>query len=378
MTLRHPLRAAALAVLLLSGGLSAAAAETVRSERHAFRVETLAGGLEHPWSVAFLPEGGMLITERAGRLRLYRGGRLDPRPFAGAPEVFADGQGGLLEVLLHPGFAENRLIYLSYSAHDGRAAHTRVTRYRLDLDGHRLTDGKRIFDGTPRVNTSHHFGGRMVFDRDGYLYLTVGERGQRDDAQDLSRPGGSVMRLRDDGAVPEDNPFVGRDGARAEIFTYGHRNPQGMARHPETGAIWIHEHGARGGDEVNILRAGRNYGWPVISYGTHYSGEKIGVGTRKEGMEQPLHYWVPSIAPSGMAFYTGDRFPGWRGDLFVGGLIGQVLVRLALDGTKVTREERLLEDRLGRIRDVRAGPDGYLYLTTDEAEGRLLRLVPAE
>jgi len=377
MTRRRRLCAAALAVLLLSGG-QPAAAETVRSERHAFRVETLAGGLEHPWSVAFLPGGGMLITERAGRLRLYRGGKLDPKPLAGVPKVFADGQGGLLEVLLHPHFAENRLIYLSYSAHDGRAAHTRVTRYRLDLDGHRLTGGKRIFDGTPRVNTSHHFGGRMVFDRDGYLYLTVGERGQRDDAQDLSRPGGSVMRLHDDGRVPRDNPFAGREGARAEIFTYGHRNPQGMALHPESGAIWIHEHGARGGDEVNILRAGRNYGWPVISYGTHYSGEKIGVGTRKEGMEQPLHYWVPSIAPSGMAFYTGDRFPAWRGDLFVGGLVGQVLVRLALDGTKVTREEQLLEDRLGRIRDVRAGPDGYLYLTTDEADGRLLRLVPAE
>ena len=377
MPVRKASLTAAAVLLLTACGVPDVPAETIRSERHAFRIETLAEGLDHPWSVAFLPGGGMLITEREGRLRLFRDGKLHPKPIAGVPAVFAEGQGGLHDIVLHPDYARNRLVYLAYAAREGGGAHTRVTRFRLDLDRHALVDPKRIFDGRPKVGSSHHFGGRMAFDRGGYLFLTVGERGERESAQRLDTHAGTMIRLRDDGSVPPDNPFVGRDDALPEIYSYGHRNPQGIALHPQTGEVWIHEHGPRGGDEINIVRPGRNYGWPKIGYGTHYSGAKIGVGTKAPEMEQPLHYWVPSIAPSGMAFYTADAFPDWRGSLFAGALVGELLVRLELDGERVVREERLLEGTLGRIRDVRAGPDGFLYITTDASDGRLLRLVPA-
>jgi glucose/arabinose dehydrogenase len=352
-------------------------AQTLPSEHHGFRVVEVVRGLEHPWSIAFLPDGGMLVTERAGRVRLITAGRLDPRPLSGAPAVYASGQGGMFDVAPHPDFVRNRFVYLAYAAPIPGGAHTRVTRYRYDAAAHSLTAPQQIFQALPAATGGRHFGGRLAFDRAGYLFITVGERGDDYMAQNLGAHHGSVIRLHDDGRVPADNPFVGRPDLRPEIYSYGHRNPQGLARHPETGAIWEHEHGARGGDEVNLIRRGRNYGWPVISYGTHYSGLKIGEGAAKPGMEQPLHYWVPSIAPSGMAFYTGDKFPRWKNNIFVGALAGQLLARLEFDGTRFVKEERLLEDRIGRIRAVRTGPDGFIYLATDDSDGRIVRLEPA-
>ena len=347
----------------------------IRSEQATFRVVPVATGLEHPWGMAFMPGDEILVTERGGRLRIVREGALDPEPIEGVPEVYASGQGGLLDVALDPGFASNRAIYLSYAAEGDGGNSTRVARARLG-DG-RLEDLEVIFTAEPLVNSSYHFGSRLAFDRDGHLFITVGERNQRDRAQDLSDLNGSVIRLSPDGSVPDDNPFAGVAGARPEIFSYGHRNPQGLAIHPQTGIPWLHEHGARGGDEVNVVRPGVNYGWPVITYGIDYSGAPIGEGTHKEGMAQPIHYWVPSIAPSGMAFYEGEAFPEWRGDLFVGALRAELLSRLELDGERVVAEERLLEGALGRIRDVEVGPDGYLYLLTDESNGGLYRLEPA-
>ncbi len=356
------------------GGGTAAAEGPVVSEQATFELVTVASGLDHPWGMAFLPDGALLITERGGQLRLLRDGQLEP--IEGVPEVAASGQGGLLDIALHPGFASNRWIYLSYAGPGADGAATTVARARLGEGA--LEDLEVIFRAVPEIRSSKHFGSRLVFDRDGFLYVTAGERGQGARAQDLAQHPGSVLRLGDDGSVPEGNPFVGRADAQPEIFAYGHRNPQGMAVHPETGAIWTQEHGPRGGDEVNIERAGANYGWPVITYGIDYSGAPVGEGTHKEGMEQPVHYWVPSIAPSGMAFYEGDAFPEWQGDLFVGALKDQLLARLELDGERVVAEERLLEGEIGRIRDVETGPDGFLYLLTDESDGALYRLEPAE
>jgi glucose/arabinose dehydrogenase len=354
----------------------AAAQGPIASAQATFELVTVATGFEHPWGMAFLPDESVLITEREGRLRIVRNGVLDTEPIAGVPEVYASGQGGLLDVALDPAFASNRVIYLSYAAAGDGGNSTRVARATLG-DG-RLEDLEVIFTAEPLVRSSKHFGSRLAFDPEGHLLITVGERGEGERAQDLGDHNGSVIRLHPDGSVPEDNPFVGVAGARPEIFSYGHRNAQGLAIHPETGIPWLHEHGARGGDEVNIVRPGVNYGWPVITYGIDYSGAPIGEGTHKEGMAQPVHYWVPSIAPSGMAFYDGEAFPNWRGDLFVGALVQRHLVRLELDGEQVVAEERLLEGKLGRIRDVEVGPDGYLYLLNDESDGGLYRLEPAE
>jgi glucose/arabinose dehydrogenase len=346
----------------------------VASDQATFRVVEVAGGLEHPWAMAFLPDGDLLITERPGRLRILRDGVLDPTPIEGVPDVYASGQGGLLDVVLDPDFAGNRLIYLSYAAKGEGGAGTRVARARLS-DG-RLEDVEVIFEGF-MAGGGRHFGSRLGFDPEGYLFVTLGERGQDERAQELGVLAGKVVRLHPDGSVPEDNPFVGRDDAAPEVYSWGHRNPQGLAVHPETGRVWVEEHGPRGGDEINIVEAGVNYGWPVITYGRAYSGLPMGEGSEKEGMAQPLYYWVPSISPSGMAFYQSDAFPEWQGDLFVGALSGQLLVRLELDGEQVVEEERLLDGVLGRIRDVRVGPDGYLYLLTDYADGALVRLEPA-
>jgi glucose/arabinose dehydrogenase len=346
----------------------------VVSAQATFRVVEVVGGLEHPWAVAFLPGGDLLITERPGRLRIVRDGVLDPTPLDGVPEVYASGQGGLLDVVLDPDFASNRMIYLSYAAEGDDGAGTRVARARLGAAG--LEDLEVIFAGMTR-NGGYHFGSRLGFDPDGFLFVTLGERGDDERAQALGDLAGKVVRLHPDGRVPADNPFVGRDDAAPEIFSYGHRNPQGLAVHPVTGRVWVEEHGPRGGDEINVVEAGVNYGWPVITYGRAYSGLAIGEGSAKEGMAQPLHYWVPSISPSGMAFYAGDAFPQWQGDLFVGALSGELLARLELDGEQVVEEERLLEGVLGRIRDVRLGPDGQLYLLTDESDGGLYRLEPA-
>lgn len=376
LKLRQPNRfAVILAVACWSLFAGPAAAETLSSERHDFRVVTVAEGLEHPWGLAFLPNGDMLVTERPGRLRVIRQGALDPTPVAGLPEISPGGQGGLLDVILHPNFADNRLIYLSYAAASVRGKGTDVARARF-ADG-RLTDLETIFSMRPTSSGSKHFGSRLAFGPDGTLYITAGERGDPDRAQDLGDHAGSVIRITEDGAVPPDNPFAGRSDARPEIFSYGHRNPQGMTVHPETGDLWAVEHGPKGGDELNLLRRGSNYGWPVITYGKSYAGFPIGEGTENPGMAQPVRYWVPSISPSGLAFYTGEAFPAWRGNLFLGALSGQALVRLELEEDRVVHEERLLQDLAARIRDVRDGPDGSLYLLTDSSNGRLLRLDPA-
>jgi glucose/arabinose dehydrogenase len=374
-----------LAAILLAFFATLVQAQNLTSEKQAFRVVTVTEGLEFPWSLAFLPDGRMLITERPGRLRIVAAdGRLAPQPVRGLPPVAAIGQGGLLDVALHPDYARNGWIYLSYAgpARKGeseRGQGTEVLRARLK--GDQLQDIQVIFRMQPKTTTGHHFGSRLVFDRQGFLFITLGDRGEQDRAQRLDDHAGSVIRLHDDGRVPADNPFIGKPGARPEKYTLGNRNMQGAALHPVTGELWAHEHGPQGGDEINVIRAGRNYGWPVITYGRNYgTGTPIGEGTAKPGMEQPLLYWVPSIAPSGMAFYTGKRFPQWQGNLFVGALAGQLLMRIELDGERIVKQERLLEnpgERIGRIRDVRQGPDGLLYLLTDDVNGKLIRLEPA-
>jgi glucose/arabinose dehydrogenase len=350
-----------------------AAAQTHRSDEHSFRIVKVVEGLDHPWSMAFLPDGRMLVTERPGRLRVVSAGRLET--VQGLPEVAQHGQGGLFDVALHPRFAENSLVYVSYAGRGDDGVGTELLRGKLN--GNRIEDVQVLFRQSPKGTRGQHFGGRIVFDRAGFVYLTLGDRGEMSRAQRPDDHAGSVIRLHDDGRVPKDNPFAGRAGWKPEKFTLGNRNMQGAALHPQTGMLWTHEHGPQGGDEVNVIRGGVNYGWPVITYGVQYGiGTKIGEGNRKEGMAQPLHYWVPSIAPSGMAFYTGERFPKWQGNLFVGALRDQMLVRLVLDGEKVVKEERLLKNVLGRIRDVRAGPDGFLYLSTDSANGVVVRLEP--
>ena len=355
-----------------------AIAEAVTSsEQASFRVERLADGLDHPWSVAFLPDGGFLVTERPGRLRVIDAqGQLMEQPVGGLPEIRARGQGGLLDVVLHPDFENNAWVYLSYVESGPGGMGTAVARGRLS--GTRLLDTRILFRLLPKSDNGRHFGSRLVFGREGHLFVTLGDRGDRPRAQDLDDHAGSVIRLNEDGSIPADNPFVGRRGVRPEIYSYGHRNRQGATLEPSTGRLWTHEHGPQGGDEINLPEPGVNYGWPVITHGANYGiGTAIGEGTEKPGMAQPLHYWVPSIAPSGMTFYDGERFPNWQGDLFIGSLKFNMLVRLELEDGRVVHEERMLEDALGRIRDVRQGPDGLLYLLTDESDGELVRLVPA-
>ncbi len=360
-----------------------AAAEAPRSPTPPSRdgvvkVETLARGLEHPWGLAFLPDGRMLVTERPGRLRIVgRNGDLS-KPLAGVPRVLARAQGGLLDVELDPQFADNRLVYLSYAepGEDGMAG-TAVARGKLTDT--RLEDVQVIYRQHPKVKGANHFGSRLVFTRDGTLFVTQGDRYEyREKAQDLSTGLGKIVRINPDGSVPNDNPFAGRSGARSEIWSYGHRNIQAAALHPETGQLWTVEHGARGGDELNHPEAGKNYGWPVITYGVDYNGDSIGEGTAKPGMEQPVYYWDPVIAPSGMLFYTGEAFPEWRHSILVGSLSPGLLVRLTLKDGKVTHEERYLGDLRERVRDVQQGPDGFLYLITDGDNGRILRISPAK
>lgn len=354
-----------------------------RSAYHDYQVVTVVEGLQHPWGMAFLPGGDMLVTERPGRLRIVRNGTLLPDPVAGVPQVLAEGQGGLLDVMPHPQFATNRLLYLSYSKPipGGAGATTAVVRGRFEND--RLTGVQEVFEATSRG--AGHYGSRLAFDRNGFLFITVGDRQapprgdlESHPAQDLSNHHGTINRIHDDGRVPADNPFVNRAGARPEIWSYGHRNPQGLAIHPETGDIWANEHGPQGGDELNLIRRGLNYGWPVVGYGVNYrSGSAIHEGTHRDGMEPPAHFWVPSIATSGLMIYTGDRFPNWRGNLFVGGLAGEQLARLTLNGQNVTSEETLVSGR-GRIRDVRQGPDGYIYLAIDDRDGAYTPIVRLE
>ena len=338
---------------------------------------TVATGLEHPWGMAFLPDGRLLVTERPGRLRIVAADGTLGAPLEGVPAVAATGQGGLLDVALDPEFAQNRWVYLSYAEPRAGGNGTAVARGQLNERG--LTEVQVIFRQDVTIDGRHHFGSRLVFDRDGRLFVTLGDRNsERARAQTLDSHIGKVVRIERDGKVPADNPFVGREGARPEVWSYGHRNVQGAALHPATGELWTHEHGPRGGDELNRTLAGRNYGWPTVTYGVEYSGKSISESPTAPGIEAPVHYWVPSIATSGLLFYTGDRFPQWRGNAFVGGLSSQQVSRLEMDGNRVVREEVLFKGVIGqRVRDVEQGPDGLIYLLTDQPDGQLLRIEPA-
>jgi glucose/arabinose dehydrogenase len=381
---RIPVLLAAAGIAAGSAGTALALDKTYATEAVKIRVETVAQGLEHPWGLAFLPDGNMLVTERPGFLRTVTPEGKVGAAIYGVPDVDARGQGGLLDVALDPDFAENRLVYLSYAEKgDGQKNGTAVARGHLtESMSPQLQNVEVIFRQQPKEVSTLHFGSRLVFDRDGHLFIALGERSKanlRTQAQDLNSHLGKIVRIFPDGSVPEDNPFVDEDGALPEIWSYGHRNQQGAALHPETGRLWTNEHGPRGGDEVNIPEAGKNYGWPVVSYGVNYDLTPVGSGkSAAPGMEEPIHYWRPSIGPSGMAFYTGDAISEWKGNLFVGGLAIPQLARLTLDGDKVTGEESLLTDLGLRIRDVRQGPDGALYLLTDSPDGEILRITKAE
>jgi glucose/arabinose dehydrogenase len=369
---------AALVSVVVSGQTSS------KSAFYDYRVVTVVDGLIQPWSIAFLPGGDALITERPGRLRILRQGKLLPQAVEGIPKVFHSGQGGLLEVMPHPNFASNRLLYISYSKPGTTDSDSRTALIRGRFENDRLTDVKEIFDAVSKGRG--HYSGKIAFDKNGYLFLSLGDRQvppegnlEAHPAQDLSNHHGKIVRLHDDGRVPADNPFVNRAGAKPEIWSYGHRNVQGLAIHPETGDVWADEHGPQGGDELNLIQPGKNYGWPVIGYGVNYqTGLAIHSGTHRQGMEQPMRVWVPSIGISGLMIYTGDRFPQWRGNLFIGGMAGQQLSRLTMNGQRVVNEEALVQQR-GRIRDIRQGPDGHIYLVTDDRDGKptpVLRVEP--
>lgn len=367
-----------LALITVAG--PAQAQQVLKTEDGNVKVETVVSGLTSPWALAFLPDGRMLITEKPGRLRIAaRDGTLSPA-VAGVPKVAAQNQGGLLDVITDRDFAKNNTIYFCYSDPVSGGSQTALARATLDAGAEpKLTDVKRIFQQQGPPSNGLHFGCRIVQANDGNLFLTTGDHySHRDSAQTLDNHLGKVIRIAPDGSVPKDNPFVGRKGALPEIWSYGHRNSQGAVLHPQTGKLWMHEHGPRGGDEINIPEAGKNYGWPVIGYGIDYSGAKIHKGTHQDGMEQPIRQWTPVIAPSGFTIYTGDLFPKWKGNAFIGGLRTSILVRLELDGEKVVKEERLLGELRERIRDVRQGPDGALYLVTDNSAGRVLRVTPAQ
>ena len=376
----HARLIAALAGAILVSGPAFPQAPVFKSSAGNLQVETVATGLVNPWALAFLPDGRMLVTERPGRMRvLTRDGKLSA-PIEGLPKVAASGQGGLLDVITDRNFAQNRTIYFCYSDPVSGGAQTALARAVLDAGAApRLADVKRIFQQEGPPSSGNHFGCRIVQTPDGNLFLTMGDHyAPRDQAQNLGNHIGKIVRIAPDGSVPRDNPFVGKQGAKPEIWSYGHRNSQGAALNPASGKLWMHEHGPRGGDEIKVPQAGQNYGWPVIGYGIDYSGLKIHEGTQKAGMEQPIIQWTPVIAPSGMAFYQGDLFPAWRGNVFIGGLVTRILVRLDVNGEKIVSEERLLRDLNERIRDVRTGPDGALWLVTDNSAGRVLRLTPAK
>jgi glucose/arabinose dehydrogenase len=354
-------------------------------EATGWRTEVVVSGLVHPWAVAWLPDGSALITERPGRLRLVRDGTLDPRPVGGLPPVTAIGQGGLLDVSLHPEFAENGLVYLTLATGGTDANRTALARGRFDAESLSLLGTEIIFRNADTKSGGQHFGSRMLWLPDGSLLVSIGDGGNpptafegeniRDQAQNPATHFGSVLRLRDDGSPHPDNPFAGKPGARPEIWTIGHRNVQGMALDPLSGRVWANEHGSRGGDELNIIEGGNNYGWPEVTYSMEYWGPRISDETSREGVRDPVLVWTPSKAPSGLVFYTGDVYPGWKGNLFSGALKFQQIRRIALEGTRVVKEEKLSIGR--RVRDVRQGPDGHLYLLTDQPDGELLRIVPA-
>jgi glucose/arabinose dehydrogenase len=379
-------RAASFAALALLAA-PMAAQEVERTKQYDFRIVTVAEGLVSPWGFAFLPGGDILVTQRGGQVRIVRAGKLLPDTVTGVPRVRASGQGGLLDIVLHPKFAENKLVYLSYSkpSEDGTQGATAVARGRYENG--RFVDMTDIFVAKNWSTGRGHYGSRLAFDRDGFLFISLGDRQvpptgdlEKHPAQDLATHHGKTIRLKDDGSVPADNPFVNTAGALPEIWSYGHRNMQGIMVHPETNQLWTVEHGPQGGDELNLDEAGKNYGWPVIGFGVNYnSGLAIHTGTTRRGMEQPVNVWVPSIAVEGLLVYTGDKFPQWRGNFFVGGMAGQRLVRLTMDGTKVVDVENMLQRR-GRIRAIQQGPDGFLYIAFEDQAGgpsKMVRLEPA-
>lgn len=373
------MKALAVGLALAATILPTAAQETIKTERASITVTPVTEGLSHPWGLAFLPNGSMLVTEKGGTLRIIGTDGSKGEPIQGVPKVDARSQGGLLALALHPKFSESRWVYISYSepGEDGRNS-TAVARGKLAEDGGSLSDVQVIFSQKPKLPSTMHYGSRLVFDREGRLYVTLGERSKeefRGQAQELDSHLGKIVRINDDGSVPEDNPFVGTQGALPEIWSYGHRNIQGATLHPETGALWEVEHGPKGGDEINIPEPGKNYGWPIVSHGVNYDGSPVGTGKKQmKGMEAPLHTWTPVIAPGNMTFYTGDMFPEWKGNLLIAGLKVTSLVRLEMDGARVAGEERILSDLGQRIRDVVQGPDGALYVLTDEDNGAIWKI----
>jgi glucose/arabinose dehydrogenase len=369
--------------VVTSTAAAQAASAVLKSSVHDYRVVPVVDGFVNPWGLAFVPGGDLLVTERPGRLRLVRGGKLLPTPVSGVPAVVSAGQGGLLDVVVHPNFAQNRYVYLTYSKQVNGGSTTALHRAKLVNDA--LVEGQDIFVADTRGRPGH-FGSRLAFDGKGHLFMTVGDRQAPPEgdlpahpAQDLSTHQGKVLRLMEDGTVPKDNPFVGRSGAKPEIWSYGHRNPQGLVVHPTTGAVWATEHGPQGGDELNLVEAGKNYGWPVVGFGVNYGpGKAIHASTMAPGMENAKHVWVPSIATSGLMVYTGDKFPAWKGSVFAGGLAGQRVARLTLDGARADLADNLARN-LGRVRDVRQGPDGFVYVVLDDQQGKptgIVRLEP--
>ncbi|WP_347331557.1 PQQ-dependent sugar dehydrogenase [Marinimicrobium locisalis] len=379
-----PLLASAALGLTASACLADESVTSVETEKADLKVTTVTDGLKNPWGLDFLPNGDMLVTERAGQMRVVTPEGEKGPALKGLPEIISRGQGGLLDVKLDPNFSENRWVYFAFSEPGkGGKTSTAVARGKLLADAmEQLSEVEVIFSQKPKVKSNGHFGSRLVFRDDGTLFITMGDRQQDFDdnyPQKLDSHIGTVARIHPDGSVPEDNPFVDTKGALPEIWSYGHRNIQGADLHPQTRELWTGEHGPQGGDEINITLAGKNYGWPVITYGEQYGGGEIGIGTHKEGMEQPIHYWVPSIANAGMTFYTGDQFPQWKGNLLVTALKFELVARLELDGDKVTHEERMFDETIGkRLRDIVQGPDGNLYLLTDDSNGAILKVEPAE
>jgi glucose/arabinose dehydrogenase len=367
-----------LAGILVIAGLCTNDAKTQNEPlgKQQYTAETIISEISVPWGMTWLPDGDMLVTARSGELWLYSNGKLMDRPIQGTPEVWSRGQGGLLDVALHPNYSENGWIYLTYSSPvGGEGANTALMRAKLNDDRTQLVNAQVLYKAEPNSGRGQHFGSRIVFDREGYVYFGIGDRGNRDvNPQDINRDAGKIYRLHDDGRIPDDNPFVDESGAKKAIFAYGIRNPQGMDLHPETGELWEHEHGPRGGDEVNIIKAGKNYGWPVISYGINYNGTEFAEDTARAGMEQPEWYWDPSIAPSGMTFVTSDLFPEWKGDLLVGSLKFGYVMRCDVENNTVVSDEIVFED-LDRVRNVKQGPDGAIYVATEGGKG-IVRITP--
>lgn len=363
-------------LLLGCSGTEKADSQPVLEEVPEYTTETVVTGIASPWGMVWLPDGSMLITNRNGELLHYQNNELSD-PLAGMPEVWARGQGGLLDIALHPGYEKNGWLYLTYSSPEGGSgANTALMRAKLNEDRTQLIQKEVLYKAEPNTSRGQHFGSRIAFDEEGYLYFSIGDRGNRDvNPQDITRDGGKVYRLNPDGSIPDDNPFVGKEGAKTAIYSYGHRNPQGMDRHPATGQIWIHEHGPRGGDEVNKVKKGANYGWPVLSFGINYSGTEFAEDTARAGMEEPEWYWDPSIAPSGMAFVTSDIYSNWQGDLLVGSLKFNYIVYCQIEDDTVVGD-KILFDGIGRVRNIRQGPDGYIYVAT-EGNG-IVKIVPKE